>query len=281
MSQLDIGRFVKLSISIVYFSCNEVVRRLMKLAGRLPPPRFTILYYHALPLKYREAFSNHMEMMARWARVVPASYRGELSLGKSYVSITFDDAFVSVAENALPELIKHSFHSTIFVPVGSLGRRPGWQMENGAEDSHEIVMTEEQLNKLPDALVTLGAHSITHPHLTQIGRDPAKLEIEGSLSQLRGLTGRDIRLFAFPYGDYDAEVIRICKMAGYDHVYSIEPQAIDASGDKFLRGRTKAEPSDSNLEFFLKLHGAYGWMPFASSLKRKLRSFPSWRTAFQ
>jgi peptidoglycan/xylan/chitin deacetylase (PgdA/CDA1 family) len=250
MSQFDIGRFVKLSISIVYFRGNQVFRLLMKLAGRSPPPHFTVLYYHALPLRYREAFSKQMEILARWARVVPASYRGELSRGKSYVSITFDDAFVSVAENALPELIKHSFHSTIFVPVGSLGRCPAWQMENRAEDSHETVMTEEQLNKLPDALVALGAHSITHPHLTELSRVSAKLEIEGSLSQLRRLTGRDVRLFAFPYGDYDAEVIRICEMAGYDHVYSIEPQTIDASGDKFLRGRTKAEPFDSNLDSF-------------------------------
>jgi hypothetical protein len=47
MSQFDIGHFVKLSISILYFSGNEGFRLLMKLAGRSPPPRFTILYYHA------------------------------------------------------------------------------------------------------------------------------------------------------------------------------------------------------------------------------------------
>jgi peptidoglycan/xylan/chitin deacetylase (PgdA/CDA1 family) len=234
------------------------------------PPRFTILYYHAVPAKLRTAFSKHMEMLSRQAMVVSASYRGELVPGKDYISITFDDAFVSVAENALPELAKYAFHSTIFVPTGSLGCRPGWQMESDG-DAHEVVMTEEQLSQLPDKLVTLGAHSVTHPHLSRIDRKRAKWEIEGSLVRLQGLIGGNPRLFAFPYGDFDAETIAICKEAGFDHVYSIEPQSIDASGGKFLRGRIKADPSDSNLEFFLKFHGAYSWVPVASSLKRKLR----------
>ena len=241
MGRFDIKRSVKLFISLGYFSWAESFRALMKLAGRLPPARFTILYYHAIPAKHREAFSKHLDMLARWAQVVPASYRGKLSTGVNYVSITFDDAFLSVAENALPELIRRSFHSTIFVPVGSLGSHPAWGMEDGGDDSREIVMSPGDAEHANRARPWLdpGAHSMTHPHLTEIGRERAQFEIEQSRLQLREITGRDVRIFAFPYGDHNPSVIAICRMAGYDHVYSIEPQMIDASGKEFLRGRNK------------------------------------------
>jgi peptidoglycan/xylan/chitin deacetylase (PgdA/CDA1 family) len=253
----------------------------MSSVGRRPSPKFTILYYHAVPAKYREVFSNQMDILRRWAHAVPASYRGQLAPDKTHVAITFDDAFLSVAENALPELAKRSLHATIFVPAGLLGCHPNWSMEDNEADKEEIVMTAEELRKLPEGLVTLGAHSITHPRLARISKDNARLEIEGSRNQLQNLTGKDIELFAFPYGDYDSIVVDLCKEAGYDHVYSIEPQMIDASGSDILRGRTKVELSDSELEFFLKLHGAYCWMPLASSIKRRLVSICSFRASSQ
>ena len=86
-----------------------------------------------------------MESIRRGVRFLPASYRGSLPWGGPNVAITFDDAYVSVAENALPELLAREFHSTVFVPVDSLGSRPTWPVEDGSLDVDETVMSAERM----------------------------------------------------------------------------------------------------------------------------------------
>src|SRR6266567_5080498 len=191
-----IKRTVKLAISLLYFIGQELSRFILRLAGRPLSQRLIVLYYHGIPDTYLSNFVRQLESIRRGARVVPAAHRGSLPPDKRNVAITFDDAYESVAENALPELAARGFHSTIFVPVGSLGRPPTWTIEEGSPDSHETVMSAEQLAKLPSLLVTLGSHASTHPRLSRISARDAWEEIEGSRAKLQNLTTKDARLFA-------------------------------------------------------------------------------------
>jgi peptidoglycan/xylan/chitin deacetylase (PgdA/CDA1 family) len=218
-----------------------------------------------------------MEALHRGAIVVPASYRGELPSGKKCVAITFDDAFVSVAENGLPELSRHSFHSTIFVPVGWMGRTPGWAVEPGLTkvanpELREVVMSSKQLNALSASLVSLGSHTITHPSVPELGTERAREEIEHSRHLLAQLSGREILEFSFPYGDHDAWTVAMCRAARYETVYSITPEEVDTTTPELSRGRTKVDPSDGPIEFFLKLNGAYQWMGYTARLRKAFRS---------
>jgi peptidoglycan/xylan/chitin deacetylase (PgdA/CDA1 family) len=257
-------RMAKLAISIAYFLVLRAV-------GLTRSGRLIILYYHGVPLAYRTSFARQLEAIRRWAQVWPASHRGNLSMGRPNVAITFDDAYHSVAENALPELAARGFHSTIFVPVGSLGSHPTWPMENGSLDASETVMTAEQITMLPSSLVALGSHTSTHPRLSRINPHDAREEIEGSRLKLQNLTTQDVRLLAFPYGDHDSSIVELCKAAGYEYVFSITPDPVDTTSSNFVRGRVKVEPFDGSIEFFLKCHGAYSWVSHVSTLKKKLR----------
>ena len=270
---IDVKRLGKVTISLFYFVAGALFRFAYRASGRSPKQRLTILYYHGIPVVWRPNFVRQMESLGRTARVSPAFYRGSFPPGRQNVAITFDDAYISVAENALPELAARGFHSTIFVPVGSLGRRPTWPMEHDSLDSDEIVMSAERIATLPSSLVTLGSHTNTHPHLSRMDRDHARREIEGSRSKLQELAAHDIRLFAFPYGDYDASVVELCRNAGYDYVFTTTPHVVDTTSSDFVRGRVKVEPFDGPLEFFLKYNGAYAWVSNVSSLKKKLKSF--------
>jgi peptidoglycan/xylan/chitin deacetylase (PgdA/CDA1 family) len=134
---------------------------------------------------------------------------GELPSGRKCVAITFDDAFTSVAENALPELARHSLHSTIFVPVGWIGRTPGWVMEDNEPalaavvnpELTEVVISSEQLNALSASLVSLESHSVTHPSMLKLDTKQARREIEDSRHRLAELSGREILGFSFPTGN--------------------------------------------------------------------------------
>lgn len=269
-----------IAVSLIYYLLRGAFCHLLRLAGRPIIERLTVLYYHGVLPEDRPGFARQMDALHRGARVIPASYRGRVLPGKKCVAITFDDALTSVAENALPELAKHSFHSTILVPVGWIGRTPGWAMEGGnaafaaVADTNltEMVMSSKQLKALPASLVSLGSHSLTHPSILELDAERARAEIEDSRQQLAELSGREIVEFSFPYGDHDASAVAMCRAAGYKAVYSIRPQEIDTSASELLRGRTKVDPSDGPIEFFLKFNGAYHWKGYTVPLTKALRS---------
>ena len=179
---------------------------------------------------------------------------------------------MSVAENALPELAARGFHSTIFVPTGLLGNKPTWPMETGNLDAHETIISAERLATLPSLFVSLGSHSQTHPRLSRLRPNDARKEIEESRLKLQELTANEIRMLAFPYGDYDVSVLKLCKAAGYDCVFSISPKPVDTTTHDFVRGRVKVEPFDGRLEFFLKYNGAYSWVFHVYVFKKRIGS---------
>jgi peptidoglycan/xylan/chitin deacetylase (PgdA/CDA1 family) len=269
MKTPEIKRCLKVGISLVYFVMRVALERTLRLFGRPTKRRLTVLYYHGVSREERARFAKQMETLRRTACVLPAFYQGVLPAGKKHVAITFDDAFVSVYENAMPELFARSLHSTIFVPTNFLGRSPGWMMEDAKQSGGEVVMTVDQLKGLSSELVTLGSHSSTHVHLSQAERGRARDEIERSRQELQRLIGRDVRLFSFPYGDYDAKIVELCRNAGYDHAFTIQPERIETEKSSMLRGRVKVDPTDWPIEFFLKSNGAYTWMTVWTAFKHR------------
>jgi len=276
----EFKRDLKIAISLIYYAVRAVFRYSLHLAARPSTQRLTILYYHGVSPEHRRNFARQIDALHRGACILPASHRGELPSGSKCVAITFDDAFTSVAENALPELARHSLHSTIFVPVGWIGRTPGWVMKNSEPalaaaanpELTEVVMSSEQLNGLNASLVSLESHSVTHPSMLELDAKRARSEIEDSRHRLAELSGREILGFSFPYGDHDASTVAMCRAAGYETAYSITAQEVDTTSSELLRGRTKVDPSDGPIEFFLKFNGAYQWMGYTVPLRKTLRS---------
>jgi peptidoglycan/xylan/chitin deacetylase (PgdA/CDA1 family) len=263
-------RYVKVIISCVYFAAARAVRGLARASGRNMPGSMMILYYHSVPLSKRAGFARQMAILARHAHVVPADWSDEPDLARPTVAITFDDAFTSVIDNALPELARHGFPCTIFVPSGVLGRNPDWAMEGNSERT-EMVVDAARLTEMRGPLVAIGAHSVSHPRLTRIAPERARAEIGGSRAAIARLIGVPVTLFAFPYGDYDASVVEICRQEGFKHAFTIVPEPVDPGAGSLIRGRVYVDPDDGNLEFALKMTGAYAWMPWASALKQRLK----------
>jgi peptidoglycan/xylan/chitin deacetylase (PgdA/CDA1 family) len=259
-------RQLKIAISCVFYVLGWPVSALANLVGIETRQRLVILYYHDIPTATRARFARQMDKLMRRATVVGADWRGGPVKGR-VCAITFDDAFISVVDNALPELTKRQLPCTIFVPVGVLGRAPDWTMETNCA-AVEVVADRELISSLPSPLVTLGAHTLTHPFLSRLPRHAARAEVEGSRELLSAITGQDVRLLSFPYGDYDEEVAAMCKTAGYDLVYGIVPTTVYPRDGEFIRGRVAVGPDDSDLEFFLKMSGGYWWMSLASTLKQ-------------
>ncbi len=264
-------RFIKLSLSLLFFAATQVIRISKKLIGRPVPGRVVILYYHAVTDRCRRRFGSQMGILKSLALLVSADFKGPIMAGKLYAAVTFDDAFQSVLENALDEMRSRQIPCTIFVPTAFLGTHPRWDAEPGGYDQHETIMTAEQLREIPADLVTLGSHTRTHPHLLELDSSIAEEELVASRRELEAVIQRPAKLCSLPYGEYSDEILDLCRKAGYERVYSVSPTLAMLTPDEYLTGRVLVSPNDWGLEFRLKALGAYSWHPVASTLKRTMR----------
>jgi len=269
-------RALMLVVSAGFWGVLSLKRAFLRLLGRIAPPTCIILYYHSVPSKDRKAFARQVEMLARLARPVNINSVEDVSTlvpGTRYAAITFDDGFEDAIENAVPELVKRNVPAVFFVTTGVLGQPATWWPEVAPERNRRIA-TAEQLQQLPSEWIGIGAHTLTHPRLSQLDEAQAKREILEPREQLEALLGRKIETFSFPYGDFNEALIGWCREAGYQRIFTTQHRNAFEPSSQFVVGRVKAEPTDWTLEFRLKLLGGYLWRPWASALKRRFFAPP-------
>jgi peptidoglycan/xylan/chitin deacetylase (PgdA/CDA1 family) len=135
---------------------------------------------------------------------------------RGLVGITFDDGYVNVLENAVPELLQHDFTATMFIVSGLLGGTNVW-------DGEPVwpLMTADQVAEVAAAKMEIGSHGVTHIRLSGLDARRQRAEISESRSRLSELLGRPIHGFAYPYGVMDASARRAVKDAGYDYACSV------------------------------------------------------------
>lgn len=269
--QVNMVRIVKAIISIFWLAATRTYNIL---TGRGNGARLTILYYHAIRADSLASFRWQLSAIKAYGDVVPPDYVGECG-SRPKVAITFDDGFQSVFDTATPEMLAQDVPFTVFVPTSCIGGAPTWEMEGACTDRDEILASEDTLRAAALIGVRFGAHARTHPILTKITPHAAHKEIHGSKADLERVLGATVDLFSFPYGDFNKDILSYCKEAGYRFAYSTLPATLDSTDVAMLRPRVAVDPSDTRLEFWLKLRGAYAWMKFASSVKSEFRNLLS------
>ena len=74
----------------------------------------------------------------------------------------------------------------------------------------QMALSAEQIKTLSDSgLCTIGNHTVSHPNLTALTPDEQKRQIVDARQKLEALTGKPVRHFAFPYGLYNNDTLRI------------------------------------------------------------------------
>jgi len=69
------------------------------------------------------------------------------------------------------------------------------------ELTREMALNWDEVRRLSDSsLVTLGAHTLSHPALNQLNESEVIQEVSGSRRKLAEETGKEIRHFSYPFG---------------------------------------------------------------------------------
>jgi peptidoglycan/xylan/chitin deacetylase (PgdA/CDA1 family) len=77
-------------------------------------------------------------------------------------------------------------------------------------------MTSDEVRTIAsDGLVSIGAHTVTHPVLVGLDAATYQREIGESKRACEDLIGGPVTAFAYPYGDFDVEAREAVKVAGF------------------------------------------------------------------
>jgi peptidoglycan/xylan/chitin deacetylase (PgdA/CDA1 family) len=137
-------------------------------------------------------------------------------LGKKHgkvVGITFDDGYQNILINAAPILSKYGFTATSYIVSKRIGRSNEWDMKNHI--TQRPLMNKYEIEKWLNYGMDIGAHSQTHPDLTNISNQRINKEINQCKLDLEKLFDIKVVDFCYPYGRFNNLVYESTSKAGY------------------------------------------------------------------
>ena len=235
-----------------------------------PDRRFVFLYHdisepeapqHSPLYSTRvEKFKSQMEFIARHFKLV--SLEEVLANGarqkQRLASITFDDGFLSVKEEALPFLQAQDIPFAVFVNSMAVKENrlfygtdvPGINRSYDAK----VFLDEDDIRQLAKQGVVIGSHSATHKVLAECDAPTLRAEVLDNKVYLEGLTGTAVKHLALPFGKrehYNERVLDFCFSVGHDYVYSTNPTSFKATRGQRLIPRVAILNEDAEELLFM------------------------------
>lgn len=161
------------------------------------------------------------------------------SLPQRAVALTFDDAFASVVSEAAPRLRRRGWPATIYCVADYLGGSNDWPTQPVGAPRRPLASPDE-LAELAASGFELGAHTLTHPPLSQLTGDALQAEVVGCKRPLERLAGRPIRTFACPYGEVPGTEGRRLLEGAYSTVCTTALDRVRAGADPYALPRVDA-----------------------------------------
>jgi len=159
-----------------------------------------MLAYHEISDAAKDVYALSPESFRRHAAIVSQNHQ-------EWDSITFDDGHISQFVEAVPILSQFQLRATFFVTTAWIGTRES--VANWADVRESLRLGHK-----------VASHTHTHPLLTAC--DDAALLSELSISKriLEDRLGAEITSISMPGGRVDARVLRACREAGYQRVFT-------------------------------------------------------------
>ncbi len=183
----------------------------------------TVLIYHhvsnTMPASTSispEHFVAHLDYLEKKQfKIVPLTdlveklRKGE-TLPDKTVAITFDDSYADVYTAAFPLLKKRNWPFTFFVNTDAVG-------------TGKLFVTWDQLREMSKSGVTIANHTTKHDHLVRLNKGETLTQFQERIAndlataqkKIESEIGSAPKIFAYPFGEYSADVKTAVKKAGY------------------------------------------------------------------
>ena len=195
-SRLFAGAGARGPVAIMYHS--------MQTGGGTPDWRWAVS---------QRRFDAQLDLLAAggWHTATLAQLADPAALPARTVVITFDDGYRDNLA-AFESLARRGMTASWFIVTRDIGAESAWG-DTGVVP--RPMLDRGQLREMHQAGMDIGAHTRSHPQLTQLDDAALRDEVAGSRQALRDVLGAEVSSFAYPYGDHDERVVTAVREAGY------------------------------------------------------------------
>lgn len=164
-------------------------------------------------------FAAQLDALAAggWTPIGAEQYYRHLTTGaplpRRPVLISLDDAARGQWPVAVPALARHRFPATFFVMTVVLDK-PGW-------------LSRRQVAALPGLGHTVAAHTWDHHPVPGYTGSDWQTQIDAPTRELARLTGRPVRFFAYPYGEWNRAAFPHLRAAGLLAAWQLSGEPLD------------------------------------------------------
>jgi peptidoglycan/xylan/chitin deacetylase (PgdA/CDA1 family) len=128
----------------------------------------------------------------------------------------------------------------------ALSQLRAWSGWTERHDSTHRALTSEEIRRLAASpLIDIGAHTVSHPALTDLPMDGQRGEIARSRGTLTELTGKPVTSFSYPHGAYAASTIAAVQEAGFSVACCSTPDVMGYHSSMYAVPRLWARAGDA------------------------------------
>jgi peptidoglycan/xylan/chitin deacetylase (PgdA/CDA1 family) len=173
------------------------------------------------------------------------------------VFLTFDDGFLDNYETVLPLLRERGMRAFVFVlpPLVDSGAPLLWP--EVAEDAGRYPatmrsVTWEMLGEMAAGGFEVGAHTVTHPNLTELGEEALRDELSDSRARVKAKLG-SCDTFAYPFGYWNPQVAAAVADCGFRFAFTLPTDHGQRRADPLTIPRVNVDYRDDGPRFTAKL----------------------------
>lgn len=196
------------------------------------------------------------------------------TLSRPTAFLTFDDGFLDNYDTVLPILRERRMRAFVFVlpPLVEGGAPLAWPEVAEDQRSHPGTMLSidwAMAEEMAAGGFEIGSHTLTHPHLPDLGPEELRQELSDSRARITARLGR-CETLAYPFGEWDAKVAAAAQECGYRFAFSLPTETGQRRGDALSIPRINVDYRDAEGRFGSKL-GRPGKALFLSPASAGLR----------
>jgi peptidoglycan/xylan/chitin deacetylase (PgdA/CDA1 family) len=168
-----------------------------------------------------------------------ADLHAQGALPASAVSLTFDDGFASVVEEAAPVLLARGLAGTVFCVAGHLGGQNDWP-SNPPHGPRVRLAPAADLAELTARGFEVGGHGTEHAPLDHANERTARREVTDGRRALESAVGTAVSTFAYPYGALPSPAARAAVAEAYAAACTTRIGRVQPGDDRLALPRVDA-----------------------------------------